>query len=141
MGLGAGGAVAIKRLNTFYNAPDQIDMILDDGSNDTGKAMDGDVSDEYVVYMKDVTFKWPKLKKKKDEEEKKDDSEMLAKADKKETAEPEGHSALTANGNGSSYGAMDGDAGTNGATDGATTNGIMRDESLSSEQQLQKNDA
>merc|ERR1712156_566258 len=60
--LAAGGAVAIKRLNTFYNAADQIDMILDDGTNNTEKAMDGDVSDQYVVYMKDVTFKWPKSK-------------------------------------------------------------------------------
>merc|ERR1712130_792724 len=31
--LGVGGMVAIKRLNTFYNAPDQIDMILDNGSS------------------------------------------------------------------------------------------------------------
>ena len=128
--LGVGGLVAVRRLNTFYNAPDQTDMILDNGDVPA-------VPDEYVVYLKDATFKWPKLKKK--EEEKKDDSNLLAKADSGDKAgknETEGTTALTANNgtNGTSYGATDGDAGTSGTTDGTTTNGVMQDVSLSSDE-------
>ena len=142
--LGVGGMVAIKRLNTFYNAPDQIDMILDNGNaNGHDKAMDGDLSDQYAVYMKDATFKWPKMKKK--EEEKKDDSDLLAKADKEEKSKKhkqmEGRIALNAK-NGTSYGATDGEAATNGITNGSTngaTNGVMHDVSLSSD--LKQNDA
>ena len=91
-----GGIVAVKRLNTFYNAPDQIDMILNDESpNEHNQAMDRDESDQYAVYMEDATFKWPKLEQK--DQENKNDVDLLAKANKEKKSEKgddvEGHSA------------------------------------------------
>merc|ERR1719410_159735 len=58
--IGVGGAVAIGRLNTFYNAKDQVDMILPPQQTATA---DDEYSDEYIVYMKNASFKWAKLKK------------------------------------------------------------------------------
>ena len=84
--IGVGGAVAIKRLNTFYNAKDQTDMILP-------PQMDTDLSgydEKYVVYMKDATFKWPKVKKNKDKTDEKSEktetngSEVKVTVDKEE---------------------------------------------------------
>merc|ERR1712228_143384 len=60
--IGVGGVVAIGRLNTFYNAKDQVDMIL---PPETAKVREEDDFDEnkHIVYMSNATFKWAKLQK------------------------------------------------------------------------------
>ena len=75
-----GGMLAVKRLNTFWNAPDQTDMILDDGGDDTTE-MGG--SDRYVVSMNKATFKWPKLKT--DDGEEFEDEHVMTEEGKEET--------------------------------------------------------
>ena len=63
--LGVGAAVGFGRLNTFFNASEQKDMLcLMDDNNTAGD----DDSDRYMVYLKDASFKWPKIKKRKEDE-------------------------------------------------------------------------
>eukprot|EP01084_Bolivina_argentea_P257864 434527_1 len=79
--IGVGGIVAVKRLNTFYNAKDQIDMILPPPQIIQNR---NEYESDFVVYMENATFKWPKLKKKDDKTDKEKENE-----DKKEEQKEE----------------------------------------------------
>lgn len=86
--LGVGCAVGCNRLNTFFNAKMQSDMIYIDYNykNDRNDKNDDDddTGDKYVVYMKDASFIWPKGRQIDDKKDKKKKKKNKKKEEEKE---------------------------------------------------------